>query len=37
MHPGQAVRFTFDRIGTYRNDCSFHPQSMKGTVIVSGT
>lgn len=37
MHPGQSVRFTFDRIGTYHYDCSFHPQSMKGTVIVTGT
>ena len=37
MHPGQTVRFSFDRIGTYHYDCSFHPQSMQGTVIVSGT
>jgi hypothetical protein len=35
--PGAGRAFTFDRIGTYRYDCSFHPQSMKGTVIVSGT
>ena len=37
MHPGQSVRFTFDRAGTYHYDCSFHPQNMKGTVIVTGT
>ncbi len=37
MHPGQSLRFTFDRAGTYHYDCSFHPQNMKGTVIVIGT
>jgi len=36
MHPGQTVRFTFGRSGTYHYDCSFHPQNMKGTVFVTG-
>ena len=35
MHPGQSVTFTFSSPGTYQYDCSFHPQNMKGTVIVT--
>jgi plastocyanin len=34
MKPGEAVSFTFAKAGTYRYDCSFHPQNMKGTVTV---
>lgn len=34
MKPGDTVRFTFATAGTYRYDCSFHPQNMKGTVTV---
>ena len=35
MHPGQSVTFTFSSAGTYKYDCSFHPQNMKGTVVVT--
>lgn len=31
---GQPVTFTFEQAGTYRYQCSFHPQNMKGTVTV---
>ena len=34
MAPGASVSFTFATAGTYRYDCSFHPQNMKGTVVV---
>jgi plastocyanin len=34
MKPGETVSFTFAKAGTYRYDCSFHPQNMKGTVTV---
>jgi plastocyanin len=34
MKPGQSVTFTFATAGTYRYDCSFHPQNMRGTVTV---
>ncbi len=34
MHPGQSTRFTFTKAGTFHYDCSFHPQNMRGTVIV---
>jgi plastocyanin len=36
MHPGQSVTYTFASSGTYQYDCSFHPQNMKGTVVVTG-
>jgi plastocyanin len=35
--PGAAVQHTFDAPGTFRYDCSFHPQNMKGEVVVTGT
>lgn len=34
MLPGQSVSFTFAAAGTYRYECTFHPQNMKGTVTV---
>ena len=36
MKPGESVTHTFDAAGTFRYDCSFHPQNMKGTVVVGG-
>jgi len=35
MQPGQQQTFTFATAGTYRYECSFHPQNMKGTVVVT--
>ena len=35
MKPGESVSFTFDKVGTHNYDCSFHPQNMKGSVIVT--
>ncbi len=35
MKPGQSVSFTFDTPGLHHYDCSFHPQNMKGTVLVT--
>jgi plastocyanin len=35
MKPGEHVTQMFDTPGTYQY-CSFHPQDMKGTVVVSG-
>jgi plastocyanin len=35
MAPGESVSFTFDKVGTHRYDCSFHPQDMHGSVIVT--
>ena len=34
MKPGDTVSFTFAAAGTYRYECTFHPQNMKGTVTV---
>jgi plastocyanin len=34
MKPGQTATFTFPAPGTYHYQCSFHPQNMKGTVVV---
>ena len=36
MKPGEKATFTFDKAGTFKYDCSFHPQDMKGEVVVSG-
>jgi len=36
MKPGESVTHTFDAPGTFRYDCSLHPQNMKGTVVVVG-
>jgi plastocyanin len=37
MKPGESVSFTFDKVGTHNYDCSFHPQNMKGSVIVTAS
>jgi len=34
LKPGDIVSFTFAAAGTYRYECTFHPQNMKGTVTV---
>ena len=36
MKPGEKTTFTFDTPGTFKYDCSFHPQDMKGEVVVTG-
>ena len=36
MKPGESVTHTFDAPGTFKYDCWFHPQNMKGTVVVGG-
>ncbi|HEX5014703.1 MAG TPA: plastocyanin/azurin family copper-binding protein [Candidatus Limnocylindrales bacterium] len=36
MKPGESVTHVFDAAGTFKYDCSFHPQNMKGTVVVGG-
>jgi plastocyanin len=35
MKPGESVTITFDKAGTESYFCTFHPQQMKGTVIVT--
>lgn len=35
MQPGQGTQFTFSTAGTYHYQCSIHPQSMKGSVVVT--
>lgn len=35
MAPGQRVTYTFTSPGTYRYDCSLHPQDMRGQVVVT--
>lgn len=36
MQPdGQSVSFTFTKPGFYHYQCSFHPQNMQGTVLVT--
>ncbi len=34
--PGQSVSLTFERPGDFTYTCSFHPQNMKGRIIVTG-
>jgi plastocyanin len=34
LPPGASASFTFDQPGEYAYECSFHPQQMKGRVIV---
>jgi plastocyanin len=34
MQPGQSATFTFAQAGTFRYECHFHPQNMKGSVTV---
>ena len=36
IKPGETTTFTFEKPGTFKYDCSFHPQDMKGEVVVSG-
>ena len=35
--PGQSVQLTFDKPGEFNYICTFHPNDMKGKVIVTGT
>jgi plastocyanin len=35
IKPGESTTFTFPAAGTYHYQCSFHPQNMKGSVVVS--
>jgi plastocyanin len=35
LKPGDTLGHLFDKPGTYRYDCSFHPQNMRGTVTVT--
>jgi plastocyanin len=35
MKPGTQVSQTFDTAGTFHYICSFHPQNMQGTVVVT--
>jgi plastocyanin len=34
MKPGESVSFTFAKAGTYRYECTLHPQNMRGSVAV---
>jgi plastocyanin len=36
IKPGESVSHTFEQPGLRHYDCSFHPNDMKGTVLVSG-
>ena len=35
MHPGGQTTYTFATPGTYHYDCSFHPNNMLGSVVVT--
>jgi plastocyanin len=35
VKPGESTQITFDKAGTYTYVCTFHPQNMRGTVVVS--
>lgn len=35
MQPRQQTSFKFTRPGLYHYQCSFHPQNMQGTVLVT--
>jgi plastocyanin len=35
MQPGEGTTFTFSTPGTYHYQCSIHPQTMKGSVVVT--
>ncbi len=36
LRPGDKTSFTFTQPGEYEYECSFHPQNMKGKVVVEG-
>ena len=35
LKPGESYAFTFASAGTYHFQCTFHPQQMQGTVVVT--
>ncbi|MBI3979075.1 MAG: cupredoxin domain-containing protein [Chloroflexi bacterium] len=35
MRPGETVSVVFDRPGEYEYLCTYHPQNMKGKVVVT--
>jgi plastocyanin len=35
MKPGASTTFTFETAGTFKYQCSLHPQQMQGTVTVT--
>jgi plastocyanin len=35
MKPGESTTFTFQVAGLFHYQCSFHPQNMKGSVLVT--
>ena len=35
MKPGDSYTFTFATAGTFHFQCTFHPQQMQGTVVVT--
>jgi plastocyanin len=35
MKPGDSTTRTFDQVGTFAYICNFHPQDMRGTVVVT--
>ena len=35
IRPGESTTITFATPGTFAYDCQFHPQDMRGTVIVT--
>jgi plastocyanin len=37
LKPGETLTHVFDKPGTYKYDCSFHPQNMHGTVTVTAS
>ncbi len=36
LRPGEKASFTFTLPGEYEYGCTFHPQNMKGRVLVEG-
>lgn len=37
MRPGETASHAFDKPGAYPYVCAFHPQNMKGTVLVTAS
>lgn len=35
MKPGESTSHTFDQAGTFTYVCAFHPQDMRGSVVVT--